>query len=45
MKEVKGKVGKNALNEERIWDELLYFGPKLFKFRALILRTGGCTVQ
>ena len=40
-KRVRGKVGKNALNEERMWDELLYKGPKPFKFWALILETGG----
>ena len=35
-----GKVGKNALNDERMWDELLYYGLKPFKFWALILETG-----
>ena len=41
MKESWGKVGKNALNEERIWGELLHQGPKPFKFWALTLGTGG----
>ena len=41
MKESQGKVGKNALNEERKWGELLHQGPKPFKFWALTLGTGG----
>ena len=41
MKESQGKVGKNALNEERMWGELLHQGPKPFKFWALTLGTGG----
>ena len=45
MKESWGKVGKNALNEEVMWDELLYFGPKPFKFWALILGTGGSIID
>ena len=43
MKESKGKSRKKTLNEERILDELLYQGPKPFKFWTLIVRTGGST--
>ena len=35
-----GKVEKNVLNDERMWDELLYFGSKSFKFWALIFHSG-----
>lgn len=40
MKESYGQSRKNTLNEERIWDEFLYFELKLYKFWALILLTG-----
>ena len=30
-----GESRKNALNKERMWNELLYFRPKLFIFGSL----------
>ena len=44
MKESSGQTRKNALSGEIMWDDLLHFGQKTFKFCALLLRAIGNTL-